>query len=284
MNPGVYDKVLYVLKELNIEYDFAEKVETDFRWDIYPIQCSPFMKEEDYDIYTKLYKTKFKTRQNKWNVTITNNKPIVYILLGYGAGNIPYKSNQDKNEMDTEHYSPMNFVREVIKDGNIVVLTSHVQQETPDLDYDVSVKYIEEGVLFGGDMTLAEIMIKCAYLLDKVSTKESDELRLLKTSIMAGVGFRGKTSRLKYINLLRKYLKNINDEIDKLKGKIGKKLTDDEDAKLKQLNEMKARYNYILPDKNYFKDLPYQDFEFKKEYRNGAESTIKDLIKTVSYE
>ena len=206
MNPNIYGKILETFSELNKEYDFAEKVETDFRWDVYPIQCSPFMREEDYDIYTKHYKTK----DDKGNETITNNKPIVYILLGYGAGNLPYKSNQDENEKGKEHYSPMNFVREVIKDGNIVVLTSHVQQEIPDLDYDVSVKYIEEGVLFGGDMPLAEIMIKCAYLLGNVSTKEPDDLRFLKTSIMAGVGFRGKTSRIKYINLLR----NLLDVVD----------------------------------------------------------------------
>ncbi|MCF7859763.1 MAG: asparaginase domain-containing protein, partial [Candidatus Cloacimonetes bacterium] len=94
MNPDVYIKILKTLIDLNNKFDFAEKVESDFRWDVYPIQCSPFMREEDYYIYTKHYKTV----DDKGNVAITKSNPIVYVLLGYGAGNLPFKSNEDKNQ------------------------------------------------------------------------------------------------------------------------------------------------------------------------------------------
>ena len=245
MNQGVYVKILGTFKALNEKYGFADNVETKLRWDVYPIQCSPFMKEEDY----------FSFARNN-----SSNQPIVYILMGYGAGNLPYKSNMESGEEGTEHYSPMNFVRKVIDDGNIVILTSHVQQEIPDLDYEVSVKYIEEGVLFGGDMTLAEIMIKSAYLLGQVNDNSCKSLNFLKTSIMAGVGFRSKTSRVKYISLLRKLMN---------------------DSKRK---EMKEKFNYILPDRNYFKELPYEDMVIDGQVKKGSKSTIIDLINTVSYE
>lgn len=289
MNPEVYKKILDTFIKLNKEYTILDEVDKKFSWDVYPIICSPYMTEKDYQVF-KQYCYKQDGDGNliidKDSKVICKETPVVFILMGYGAGNIPFKrkiTEDEKNiKMDEkdkiikikkeelnrkikegdvnfiENYSPMNFVRDVIKDKNVVILTSHIQLETPDLDYDVSVKYIEEGVLFGGDMPFAELMVKCAYLLGHIEDKSENKIRFLKSSIMAGVGFRTKTSRMKYIKLLNRLLENIENKI------IEKNDTDIKEYYAKA----KERYNYLLPEKNYFIKQSWED----------AESEIKKLI------
>lgn len=205
MNPEVYSELLSKLHEVNSEYNFVSEIDTNYRWDVFPILCSPFFTNEHYFMYKKLCKDKN-----------NDGKPVVFILVGYGAGNLPYD--------ESKRFSPMSFVKDVVK-NNIVIITSQVQQEIPDLDYEVSIKFINEGVLFGGEMSLAEIMIKSAYLLGHYNEKE-DTLFDLKSFIMAGVHFRSKYSKERYIN-----------RIDKLEEGL----------------------KYIIPDKNYFKNSTYTE-------------------------
>jgi hypothetical protein len=179
----------------------VKDIDTNFRWYVYPILCSPFLKNTDYKIYEKFLKN--------------NNQPVVFILLGYGAGNLPF--DEDKG------YTLMTFVKEVVKE-NMLILTLHVQMEIPDLDYEVFVEFIKAGALFGCDMSLAEIMIKSAYLLGHYNPYNGDKLDYLKSAIMFGVGFRSRTSRRRYLGFI---------------------------------NELPDEYKYIIPDKDYFQQLPY---------------------------
>jgi L-asparaginase/Glu-tRNA(Gln) amidotransferase subunit D len=193
MNPKIYGDMLQEIRDFNINksYSITEEVDVQFRWHVYPIFCSPYMTKGDYMVYENFVKPE--------------DGPVVFVLIGYGAGNLPYKDG----------YSPMQFVEEVIE-NNIVILTSQVQLEIPDVEYEMAGKFIEKGILFGGNMSLAEIMIKCAYLLGHYESK--DGLRYLKSAIMAGVKFRSRASKEK----MRYIIANEN-------------------------------LGYIIPDKNYFK-------------------------------
>ncbi|MDR2385525.1 MAG: asparaginase domain-containing protein [Tannerella sp.] len=238
MNPLVYSEILQRLKDINnknqIAADIEELKEDSCR--VYPILCSPFTSKTLYQKYLDLS---------------VEDKPSVFILIGFGAGNIPYqyelKVPEERNDKEHEiraeekkkhEYSPMDFAIDAIAKNNIVILTSQVQHQIPDVEYEVAGHFINEGVLFAGDMSLAEIMIKCAYLLGHYDSK-TDDLKYLKSAIMAGVQFRSQASKKKMY---------------------------------RRIKELKDNLKYIIPDKNYFKT--------EKTY-DSAKERIKNRLKAI---
>lgn len=178
MCPPIYEDLLVALEEQNNSLrhkygeGFADSIDKNFRWNVYPIFCSPFFTTEDYERFLQYS---------------LPDKPVVFILLAFGAGNV--SPNNDRG------YSPIVFVKKAVK-KDIVILSSQVSIETPDIDYDVANEFIEAGAIPSGNMSLSELFMKCAYLLGHYNNEGLD---FLKSAILSGVQFRSEQSRNRYL-------------------------------------------------------------------------------------
>jgi len=229
--PPIYKKLLSDLEEKNnsltMQYGegFAEAIEREFKWRVYPIFCTPFFTSGDY-FHFKKFSDQYPS------------DPVVFIILGFGAGNVSPKSKEDWEKQgidpkDADTFSPIEFVTKVVQ-KDVVILSSQVPIETPDIDYEVAEKFIEAGAIPGGNMSLSEMFMKCAYLLGHYN---GEGLDFLKSTILAGVRFRSEQSKKRYL------------------------------LKLNELRHKGKQY-HVVPPTNYFINQPYQDAkkEFEKVY------------------
>jgi L-asparaginase/Glu-tRNA(Gln) amidotransferase subunit D len=169
---------LFALDSSNISYEEWEKlsrsieslgicaVDTKFEKGIKPIFVNPLFTTSDYK---KLFSL---CRQGA-------------ILLGYGGGNA--------NVQEDSFRSILPALRDAIKKGMFVAVTSQIPLESYDAEYESGRKLLEAGGIPCGDLSVADAQVKLSYILGhreiiKKAAKDAklDEELILVSSFLSG--------------------------------------------------------------------------------------------------
>jgi L-asparaginase/Glu-tRNA(Gln) amidotransferase subunit D len=122
------------------------------------------------------------------------------VFAGYGGGNA--------NVLEGSERSVLPALRESIREGTFVAVTSQVPLEPYDAEYETGLRLIEAGGMPCGDLPLADAQVKLSYLLGHWDELEAAaaaadlEPRLLLTaSFLSGVSMRKASSMERFMGL-----------------------------------------------------------------------------------
>lgn len=214
MNPFDWTKLLNSIKSTELS-----DADTNFDWNILPILCNPFLKEDYYEFFAK-------ESMEKYSGTI---------VLGYGAGNVNViGSNKTKPSFDyaesfskkfgvsqlkeQQNYSLISFF-EKIEEFNknypnnykFIVMSSQVPIDNYDIDYEAGQIPLYYGALPSGDLSYPEAQTKLAFILGHKELIKNEAKKnnltyeqLVKSCFLAGVKFNKKKNQNTFLHISEK--------------------------------------------------------------------------------